>query len=155
MRARKRLELATERVTRIKSWPGSRAEKIRLTQFMVSGVLYGLAFEVRHLDALLKLSTLIWDCVWGNTRFASPRAWVWSAILPVRSCPVNLWWMESSRLVWALANDPRYSEEFLGCWNRCERITGDGIWPVFARVIQDVGLRIIRVVEWRVLAGVS
>ena len=59
-RTKQRLCVAHERLARIGTWPGTYGEKMRLCQFMVTSVLYGLSFELAHFGPLLELGTKMW-----------------------------------------------------------------------------------------------
>ena len=112
---------------------GSRNEKKVMIQFMVSSTLYGLALEIQHLAALKKLSAQVWDVVWGPARFMTQRAWAWAAVLQVGICPISVWWLESSRLLHALAGKSEFRDEVVSIWNQGLNRSGNGLWPVSFR----------------------
>ena len=97
---------------------------------------------------LRKMAKAIWKACWGSVRLAS-EAWTWASILPMSANPISRWFSDSATQIWYLGNSPRFREMMLELWPEEVASDRDGIWSVFAFLIQGIGAQ--RIAGGRVL----
>ena len=136
-RSARRLQKASERLSKIEQFSGSLGTKIRLVRSMVISVMYGMSFEKRHSEAVHKLSRRVGAALWGTSRFSANRDWVWASCLPASCCPTSWWWLELACLIWRIAQrqEGRNLLAQLWCQNNNPE---DGVWSCFCDFLAGV-----------------
>ena len=138
-KAKARLTKASFRLQRLQSWPGSFAEKCRLVATMISGLYYGLCFELSQRNPLLGFSASVWEILWGRRRFSASRPLGWALVMPKQVCPFSCWWISASMHVRKIASSDSGRTLLLQVWDR-GLSEYPGLWGVFSSVLRDLNL---------------
>ena len=137
-RSAARIVRAETRVQRIRAWPGSLREKCRLLSILIPGLYYGLCFELTHRGPLMRLSSVIWEILWGRRRFCASRPLGWALVMPRQACPITTWWLSASDHVRRLASNEDGRALVLKVWDRGWS-NYPGLWGVFSSVLRELG----------------